>query len=109
MGKRTRITPEVLERMAGLRRRGLTYKEITRKLGVAPTTVATHMREEGLGGRRRKVTVEVLERMRSLREAGVPKKEIADELNLSYGTVLMHLRREELGLVGRLKRKLGFK
>jgi len=106
--KRTRITPELLERMADLRKRGLTYEEIARKLGIAIITIAKRMREEGLGGRRRKVTGEVLERMRELRWMGVPKKEIADKLNLSYTTVLMYLRREE-GLVGRLKRKLGLK
>ncbi len=106
--KRARITPEIFERMAGLRRRGLTYEEIARKLDVALKTVARHMREEGLGGRRRKVTGEVLKRMRDLRELGVHKKKIADKLNLSYETVLIYLKGEE-GFFEKLKRKLSLK
>lgn len=106
--KRTRITQEFLERMAALRRRGLTYEEIADDLGIATITVAKRMRKEGLGNRRRKVTGEVLKRIRDLEKEGVPKKEIADKLNLSYGIVLKCLKREE-GLVGKLKRRLGFK
>ena len=104
--KRTRITPEILERMVDLRKRGLIYKEIAEKLGIALQTVAIHMHKEGLGGRRRKVTGEVMERMRDLEKEGVSKKEIADKLNLSYGTVLRYLKREELGLVGEKEEKV---
>jgi len=107
-GKRTRMTPELLERMADLRKRGLTYMEIAGKLGIALQTVARHMRKTGLGDRRRKVTGEVLERMRELVGAGLPKKEIADRLDLSYNTVLMYLKGEE-GLLARLRRRLGLK
>ena len=104
--RRARITPEIIEKMVGLRKRGFTYKKIARELGVALQTVAKHMRDEGLGGRE-KVTEEVLKEMRALRDAGVPKREIAEKLNLSYGTVFKHLREE--GFIGKLKRKLGLR
>ncbi|GAI15679.1 unnamed protein product, partial [marine sediment metagenome] len=48
--KRARITPEIVERMVELRKRGFTYKKIARELGIAFQTVAKHMRDEGLGG-----------------------------------------------------------
>jgi len=103
--KRTRVTPELLGRMADMRKRGLTYKEIAKKLGVSFQTVASRMQREGLGGMRRKVTPEVIERMRELRRDGMSKRRIAGEMGLSYGTVLEHLGEE--GILGRLRRRLG--
>ena len=104
--RRARITPEIIEKMVGLRKRGFTYKKIAGELGIAFQTVAKHMRGEGLGGRE-KVTPKVLEEMRELREAGLSKKEIADKLGLSYETVLRYLREE--GFFEWVKRKLGLK
>lgn len=105
-GKRTRVTPGLLERMADMRKRGLTYMEIAGKLGVCSETVAKHVRKAGLGGRRRKVTGEVLEEMRRLRKEGLSYGKIADKLGLSYETVLNYLEREG-GLLARLRRRLG--
>ncbi|GAI10022.1 unnamed protein product, partial [marine sediment metagenome] len=63
-GKRkgARITPEIIERMVELRKRGFTYKKIAKELGVSFQAVARHMRVKKLGGRE-KVTEEVLEEM----------------------------------------------
>ncbi len=93
--------------MTDLRKRGLTYKEIAREIGIAPQTVAKHMRAKKLGGREKKVTEEVLEEMRNLRKAGLSKREIADKLNLSYETVFRYLREERF--FEKIKRKMGLK
>jgi len=105
--KRARITPEIVEKMTGLRKRGLTYEEIAGELGVALPTVARHIRVEGLGGRRKKVTPEVLKEMRSLRDAGLSKKEIAEKLGLSCTTVFRYLGEE--GFFDKIKRKMGLR
>ena len=102
--RRTRITPEIIEKMVGLRKRGSTYKKISKELGIAYITVAKHMRAEGLGGRE-KVTEGVLKEMRDLREAGLSKRRIAEKMGLSYMTVSKYLREE--GFFERVKRKLG--
>ncbi len=105
--KRTRITPEIIEQMVGLRKQGFTYKKIARELGVAFQTVAMHMQAKKMGGRKKIVTGGTLEEMRRLREAGLSKREIAEKLDLSHGTVFKHLREE--GFFERLKRKLGLR
>jgi len=106
--KRTRVTPEIIGKMAELRRRGLTYKKIAGELGTALQTVAEHVRKAGLGGGRRKVTGEVLEEMRRLRREGLSYRKIADKLGLSYITVLKYLKRDG-GLLAGLRRRLGLK
>ena len=104
--RRTRLTPELLERMEELRRRGLTYAEIAGKLGVAFQTVAGHMRRIGLGNRRTKVTEEVLDEMVRLREEGMTYREIAGRFGLSTMTVCNYLRKRP-GPIERLRRRLG--
>lgn len=93
--------------MTGLRKQGLTYKEIARELGVALQTVAKHMQAKKLGGGRKKVTPEVLEEMKGLREAGLSKREIAKNMGLSYAIVFRYLRKK--GFFEKLKRKMGLR
>jgi len=96
--------------MTGLRKQGLTYKEIARELGVALQTVAKHMQAKKLGGRRKKVTPEVLEEMKKLRAEGMSHGKIAGRLGLTPMTVYNHLRkRERHGFIERLKRKMGLR
>jgi|GEM_PF-2482506 len=105
--KRTRITPEIIEKMIDMRKRGLTYKEIAGELEIALQTVARHMQTKKLGGRKKKVTGEVLEEMRKLREAGLSKRRIAEKLGLSYGTVFRYLGGESF--FEKIKRKMGLR
>jgi orotate phosphoribosyltransferase-like protein len=105
--KRMRITPEIIEKMVGLRKRGFTYKKISKELGVALQTVAKHIQTKKMGGRKKKVTEEVLEEMRNLLETGLSKRRIADKLDLSYETVLRYLGEE--GFFKKIKRKMGLR
>ncbi len=105
--KRARITPEIIEKMVELRKRGSTYGEISKELGVSFQTVAMHMQAKKLGGRKKKVTEEVLKEMRDLRETGLSKRRIAEKLNLSYVTVSRYLKEE--GFFKRLKRKMSLR
>jgi len=50
--KRTRITPEIIERMVELRKRGSIYGEISKELGIALQTVAKHMQTKKTGGQK---------------------------------------------------------
>lgn len=47
---RKKVTEEVLERMKNLKKEGLTYQEIARKIGLSRPTVAEYLRKERLEG-----------------------------------------------------------
>jgi DNA-binding CsgD family transcriptional regulator len=90
------------DNIAVLRRSGLSQRAIARELGIAPATVAYHLRR--LGDDRAEPTAvppppiavrvsSARTRVAELLDLGVPRAEIARQLGLSKATVSYHARR----------------
>lgn len=96
---RTEITPEMAERIAQLRKEGLTIEQIAQELNIGTVTVSKYIRLGGLPNTRpRKVTASTRERLAELVKEGRSNKDIAEELGISEPRVGQLINQE--GLTG---------
>lgn len=91
MGKRTKITPELVQKIWKLRADGVTLREIVELTGVCATTAMKLTADmENVRRLAPRVSREQIERMQMLRREGLSQPEISAECGISLTTVRRH-------------------
>lgn len=91
MGKRTKITPELVQKIWKLRADGVTLREIVELTGVcAKTAMKLTADMENVRRLAPRVSREQIERMQMLRREGLSQPEISAECGISLTTVRRH-------------------
>lgn len=91
MGKRTKITPELVQQIWKLRAEGVTLREIVELTGVCATTAMKLTADmENVRRLAPRVSREQIERMQMLRREGLSRPEISAECGISLTTVRRH-------------------
>lgn len=91
---KTSVTEELEQAVIELRKQGLTYKEISEKLGIGETSVWQILRKHGLTGINKYQEIEP--KVVKLRKQGYTYRQIAEELGISKDRVWKILRKHGL-------------
>jgi len=93
---KTIVTEELEQAVIELRKQGLTYKEISEKLGIGETSVWQILRKHGLIGIGRNKYQEIEPKVVELRKQGYTYRQIAEELGISKDRIWKILRKHGL-------------
>ncbi len=82
---RKKVTEEVLEGMKNLKKEGLTYQEIAKKVGISRPTVAEYMRPGRMEGKKAGLLEKLMVNMRKWEP--VHRKVLRDEVSVDKGGI----------------------